>query len=435
MSAAEPGPPAQRRSLLARVTGNLAWGMVAEFSAKGALFLVTLRLAGVLGTARFGEFSFLQTVFVFLWMGVDLGLNQYATREVARDRDGAGRLLADLTAMRFLLAAALGALALAGLAWRADAATAWVTGGFVLYLLVRAIQPDWLLRGLERYRALAVANVVTALLQLAVTWAVIDGPEDYALASLPWLVSYLLGTAMVVLALRSAGIAWRRGSGSGPRGWRHHWSESIHFTLSSGVSTFYQNVPLIYLYWLGDAHQTGLFAAPFRLVVALLFVASVFPMTLFPVIADLEVRGNSRALARLVLAAAIAVAAGTAAVSAVIAVRAEDVITALYGAAYLDGAPTLRWLSIFLFLRAVRAVFVRVAGGMGHQRRYSAVSIASVAVLLALLAVLAVLGVEPLEAAPVALAVTEAGVLAAMIALAVSALRGMKDGGARAARP
>jgi O-antigen/teichoic acid export membrane protein len=344
---------ARRRPLLARVASNLAWGLVAEGSAKGALFLVSVHLAAVLGARYFGEFSYLQTIFVFLWMGVDLGLNMYATREVARSPPDVTRLLADLTAMRFLLALALGALALALVSFRSDAETLAVTGGFVLYLVVRAVQPDWLLRGLERYRALAAANIVTAMLQLAATWAMIDGPEDFALSSLPWLISYVVSSAGIAIALHRYGIpVWRRGASSGPAGWWRHWSQSIHFTLSSGVSTLYQNLPLLYLYWQGSAQATGLFAAPFRLVVALLFVASVFPMTLYPVIADLETRGEARALARLVAWAAVLTAAATGVVSAVAVVWAEPVILRLFGPEYLAAVPTLRWLALFLLLRS-----------------------------------------------------------------------------------
>ena len=176
---------ARRRSLLARVAGNFAWGMVAELSNKGALFLVSVHLAKVLGAEYFGEFSFLQTIFVFLWMGVDLGLNMYATREVARRPADVTGLLADLTAMRFLLALALAALAVGGMSLKADSGTMPVTIGFALYLVVRAVQPDWLLRGLERYRALAFANLATAVLQLAITYLLIKGPEDFALSSGP----------------------------------------------------------------------------------------------------------------------------------------------------------------------------------------------------------------------------------------------------------
>ena len=424
-------PPdgAPRRPLLARVASNLAWGLVAEGSAKGALFLVSVHLAAVLGARYFGEFSYLQTIFVFLWMGVDLGLNMYATREVARSPADVTRLLADLTAMRFLLALALGALALALVSFRSDAEMLAVTVGFVLYLVVRAVQPDWLLRGLERYRALAAANIVTAMLQLAATWAMIDGPEDFALSSLPWLISYVVSTAGIAIALHRYGIpVWRRGASSGPAGWWRHWSQSIHFTLSSGVSTLYQNLPLLYLYWQGSAQATGLFAAPFRLVVALLFVASVFPMTLYPVIADLETRGEARALARLVAWAAVLTAAATGVVSAVAVVWAEPIILRLFGAEYLAAVPTLRWLALFLLLRSVRAVFVRVVCGMGAERSYSFVSIVSVAALLALMIGLQLAGADGLTASAAALAVTEAGVLAAMVGLTKRVIRALRPG-------
>ncbi len=420
---------APRRPLLARVASNLAWGLVAEGSAKGALFLVSVHLAAVLGARYFGEFSYLQTIFVFLWMGVDLGLNMYATREVARSPADVTRLLADLTAMRFLLALALGALALALVSFRSDAEMLAVTGGFVLYLVVRAVQPDWLLRGLERYRALAAANIVTAVLQLAATWAMIDGPEDFALSSVPWLISYVVSTAGIAIALHRYGIpVWRRGASSGPAGWWRHWSQSIHFTLSSGVSTLYQNLPLLYLYWQGSAQATGLFAAPFRLVVALLFVASVFPMTLYPVIADLETRGEARALARLVAWAAVLTAAATGIVSAVAVVWAGPVILRLFGPEYFAAVPTLRWLALFLLLRSVRAVFVRVVCGMGAERSYSIVSIVSVAALLALMVGLQFAGADGLTASAAALALIEAGVLAGMVGLTMRVVRAVRPG-------
>src|SRR5262249_32888755 len=148
----------------------------------------------------------------------------------------------------------------------------------------------------------------------------------------------------------------------------------------------------------GSALATGLFAAPFRLVVALLFVASVFPMTLYPVIADLENRGEARALARLIGWAALLTALATGLVSAVAALWAEPVILRLFGAECLAAAPALRWLTLFLLLRSVRAVFVRVVCGMGAERSYSMISIASVAALLALLVALQLAGAEGLAA-------------------------------------
>ena len=260
------------------------------------------------------------------------------------------------------------AVTLAAISVRGDARMVAVTVGFALYLVVRAAQPDWLLRGLERYGALAAANVVTAAIQLAATWALIDGPEDFPFSSLPWLLSYVVSAAGIAFALHRAGIPlWPRGASWDPSAWWRHWTKSIHFTLSNGVSTLYQHLPLLYLYWQVGAEATGLFAAPFRLVIALLFVATVFPMTLYPVIADLETRGEAGRLAKLVAWSTAGTAVATGAVSAVAVAWAEPLLLALFGPEYLAAAPVLSWLALFLLLRAVRRRSHGSDGEGGHR--------------------------------------------------------------------
>jgi O-antigen/teichoic acid export membrane protein len=390
--------------------------MFAELVAKGSLFLVTVYLAGVLGAADFGRFAFLQTLFVFAWMGVDLGLNMYAVREVARRPGDVSEFVADFSGMRLSLALVLSGATLAGL-WLAgsDPLQLWLAGGFALYLVVRSVQPDWLLRGLERYFELAVVNVVMSALLLLATWALIRDSGDARLASLPWFLSYLLGTIGMVLALRRrvpgldpAGMRVR------PRRWLGHWRESVHFTLSNGVATLYQNIPVLYVYALGSATMTGIFAAPFRLVIAMIFVSSVVPMVVYPIFTDLHSRGRRRTLKTLVGLMSLAMIAGAGLVAALAFVYADSAVRLLFGPEYAASGDILRWLCAFFALRSLRAVFVRVVSAGGNQRDYSIVSIASVCALLALLAILAAAGFDPPLAASIALTICEIGVVVAM---------------------
>lgn len=407
---------AWKRPLFRRVAGGLAWGMTAEVAAKGSLFLVTIYLAAVLGAANFGLFVFLQTVFVFVWMGVDLGLNMYAVREVARRPGEAHNLIADFSGMRLILALALaGSAVLVMWLSGAGAVQLWLACGFSLYLIVRAIQPDWVLRGLERYFELTLVSVATAVILLLVTYAMVDERSDVRLASLPWFLSYLLGTVGIYLVLRYRIPALRLMPLTvRPRLWLAHWRESVHFTLSNGVSTLYQNIPIIYVYYLGSDELTGLFAAPFRLAVAMIFVTSVVPMVVYPVFTDLHNQGRTQVLSRLVGVMSVAMLVGAGAITGVLFPFAENVTELLFGPAYRDSAGVLRWLCIFFLLRSVRAVFVRAVCAAGHQRDYSVVSILAVAGLLATLAALTFVGLNPLLAAPVALTACEAAVVIAM---------------------
>lgn len=404
------------RPLVRRVAHGLAWGGTAEVAAKGSLFLVSVYLAGVLGAADFGHFSFLQTMFVFVWMGVDLGLNMYSVREVARRPAEVSEFTADFTGMRLSLALVLSTVAIL-VVWVAggDAVQFWMACGFALYLIVRAVQPDWLLRGLERYRELAAVNVAMAVILLLATWAMIRDAGDARLASLPWFLSYFLGTVgvLVALRLRVPGLNWRA-MRIEPRRWLGHWRESIHFTLSNGVSSLHQNIPVLFVYAFGTPTMTGLFAAPFRLVVALVYVSSMVPAVVYPIFTDLHSRGRTATLRKLTALMSLAVLVGAGLVTGIAFIYAEEVVELLFGAEYRASAEVLRWLCVFLLLRSLRAVFVRVVSAGGDQRKYSIVSIASVVALLALMGLLTVAGVEPPLAASIALTVCEVGVVIAM---------------------
>jgi len=406
--------------LARRVARGLLWGVIAEVASKGSLFLVSIYLAGVLGAADFGHFAFLQTVFVFVWMGVDLGLNMYAVREVARRQGDVVPLVADISGMRLSAAITLSVIAtLAIWAAGADPVQLRIACGFAVYVVVRAVQPDWLLRGLEHFRELAAVNIAMAAILLAVSWTMIRDATDAPLASLPWVLSYLLGTLGLVIALRRCipdfnptQVRMRPGR------WLGHWRESIHFTLSNGVATLYQNIPVLYVYAFGSAAMTGVFAAPFRVVVAMIFVSSVPPMVVYPILTDLHSRGRRQSLKSLVRLMSLAMIAATGVIAAGAFVGSDAAVRLLFGREYAASGEILRWLCIFFALRSLRAVFVRVVAAGGDQREYSIVSIASVAALLALLAILTPLGFDPPLAASIALTICEVGVVIAMALLA-----------------
>lgn len=417
-------PTPNTRSMLARISGNFAWGMVAEFAAKGSLFLVTIHLAKRLSTADFGEFSFLQTVFMFLWMGTDLGLGMYATREIARAPGSAAQFARAFSQMRLVLALALAAPALLFIARSGrDDVRLWMAIGFSLYLVARAVQLDWLLRGLERYRALAIVNVFMACCVLALTWALIREPSDARWASMPWFVAYLAGTIGIHIMLRRAGIPSDPAGKQPDAGWLTHLRSSIHFTLSNGVSSLYQQLPLMYVYYCASAHDTGVYAAPFRVAIAAIFVASVFPMTLYPLLTSLHAAGRAREFAGIMRASTVAIAAGAGIVALAAWLYAPAIISLLFGTRYLESVPVFQWLSVFVLLRSVRAVFVRGVFAVGHERRYSLVAFASVAVLAVVLGVMTAIGFAPLQAASIGLVVTELLVTAAMAMLMVTSAR------------
>ena len=399
--------------LLRRITGNFAWAFVSEGSTKGAVLLVTLHLAAVLGVQSFGVFSFVLTVFTFMWMGVDLGLGMYGTREIARGRQTSEDLPMTLSFMRGSIAILIG-LVTAGVVFvlQRDTVPALLALSFCGYLLVRAFYVDWYLRGLEEYRTLAAISVVSAAGMIVSAYFFLDSNAGLAWSGLPWFVAYTIGSTVIWIVIGHQKFGRHRGVSEIAR-WSNHWRESVHFTLSNGVSTIFQNLPLVSLYLLGDAFITGEFAAPYRLVIAAIFVMSILPLAMYPVIAE-QYENRARGLRRMILLAVLAVAIASVFVAVPAGYYAEEIVMGLFGLEYSESVGALRILLVFFVLRSTRAVLVRTVCAAGFQRDYSLIAMASVVVISIFLIGAPLFDTNILSATCWALAITELLVLLAL---------------------
>ena len=87
-----------------RLAINFLFLTAGECFAKLLTFASFSYLARVLGPQNYGFLEFTLAVMVFFTLPVDLGLGAYGTREIARDRSRASRLLHEITGLRTLLA-------------------------------------------------------------------------------------------------------------------------------------------------------------------------------------------------------------------------------------------------------------------------------------------------------------------------------------------
>lgn len=402
------------RGLFRRASSNVIWALASEGIGKGTAFLIMVLLARALGVASFGTFAFIYTLFNFLWMGVDLGLAMYGTREVARRPEQRAGLVSAILIMRFVMAVSIALLALlVSLVWLDDPASQGVALALSLYLVFRAVYLDWYLRGIERYATLAIVSALIAAGMLATAFVAIRSGDDLGNAGLPWAIGYALGALAVLAVVLRSGVRIDLKIRGTWDDWVSHWRESVFFTFSNGVSFLYQNLPLFYLFVLAGPETAGEFGAAFRTVIAAIFALSILPMALYPIFADFYARAESR-FVQLVRRTVVATAAISIIVAAAAIVAGQGLVELLFGSDYAQSAAALKILSFFLVLRAIRAVFVRAVGAAGFQREYAKIAVVSVIVIVALLGLVSVTGLPPLEYASLALVVTEVFVLGAM---------------------
>ncbi len=325
-----------------RVTSKFIWLFVSDILSKGAIFLGTLYIARVLETAEFGVFSFALAVSNYMWIAVDLGVTQYGTREVARSPDKAEELLSVLNSLR-LLASILTFIALFLVLTLANVPphkkSVLLAAG--LYVITYALSPDWLLRGVETMKYLAIGNLIMGFTFLFSIFFLVKDPEDTTWAAFLWSLSFFFGSVATVYLL------WKKLSIKffftfSLSKWKEHFKESVYFALIGSLVKVYAYIPILLLGFLVTPEGVGIFSAPQRLVIALIAFNFVVPRAFYPVLASLHqnpeaFRKANDNFQKIMVAIGIPVGVGG-------TILAEDIINLLYGSSYIEGADVLKML-------------------------------------------------------------------------------------------
>lgn len=285
------------RSASQRVARNVVLRTSGEVVAKVASLVFFVSVARQLGAAAFGAFMFALGLTGVLALAAGFGTDGLVAREVADDRQVAGRMLTDVAALKAiaasaLLVAAVGVVALGPFPGRTVATVAVVGLGVTVEVLAKTW--DAVLLGHERLDLVALTTIVQRTTTVS-AWLVVllIGPSLMA-ASLCFLGGALAGLATDEWAVRR--LAVRR-----PRPDPSHWwalaRTGVPFGLASLLFLLLLRVDVVLLSFLAGERQVGYYAAGYRLVESTQFVAWAIGAALLPWLVRSSV-GGAVSLAR-----------------------------------------------------------------------------------------------------------------------------------------
>ncbi len=250
--------------------------------------VLTAYLARVLGPAALGMVGIGMTMLRFGTALVVGGTQNLGVRAVARAPANIPDTYARVTGFRLLSALILVALGLATLKW----VPGWlgIPANFLLmYLLILFVQSfalRWLFTGLEKMHIVAGLGITDSALALALTVAVVGGPDDLLRVPIAHLVATVavVGWAQWWAHRRYAGL----GINLNASALRETGRESLAISLSAWLDAIILQGAVVFLGIL--AHNTamaGEFLASQRIVLTLYGLALLLPGVVFPATARL----------------------------------------------------------------------------------------------------------------------------------------------------
>lgn|GEM_PF-2088077 len=372
-AAAQSAPPGER---IGRALGRAAGfvrnlGVLAVGHAVGRLCSLALMavVGRELGAQALGELALGQTLSQYVRMGSEFGTTQIGARLVARTRASARNVLDVIVRKRARLTAVAVVVGLV-YAWlgpvpagsRRMLAVFAVSGGVFGFSL------EWLMWGMERYGAIACAQVAVAVIYLAgAIGAIVLGARLVLL----W-IAVAYGAAVVF----GAGLLWAL--------WQSEAKDSVPMdaqalketAMEAGwgpvailgsavlVNQLFQTVDVLLLGALGGAVELGRYSAGRRILFTIFGIYYIATQAAFPMVARAgRTPERYRALAKAVGAAA----AVGAIVAAVMALYAREILALIYGPRLEGAAAPLRVLALSCPLEFAAAMLATVLVADGRN--------------------------------------------------------------------
>lgn len=346
------------------------------FASVGAARMLGLLLTSItfpllirrLGVETYGAWSYVVALCAFFDIVANPGLTSYVTQQVAARRFDASDLVSDFLVLR-TLSVALAAVILIAVAMfepRRDIRFLIEWYG-VAALVVSLTGSDFFLGSLELFHLKSALTLIQQALYAITVIILVHSAKDLFWIPLSILASSLLTNLVGWFAL------WREGFRPAfkisPSRWRSMLVPSLHYAVSSGMSTIYHRTGHLVVRWFLGDYALGLYAAAIRFVDLMRNLVNIALGVLMP---RMAVAAQSAAgLRRLVHAAVSALAAVSIPLMFGTLATAHLVVPWLMGSNYLPAVPLVRWISPFMLAGPMASLLSgTVLYAMGHYRAY-----------------------------------------------------------------
>jgi O-antigen/teichoic acid export membrane protein len=367
----------------AEAGGRIVRGGALRFGAYVLMVLLSVLSAALLtrhlGVVRFGQYTTVISLVAVVSAITDAGMSAIGVREFA-SRKGAERdaLMGDLLGLRMMLTA-IGVLLVSAFAIAAGYGTALLVGAVLaslgtIALVVQHTHTIPLAATLRLGTLAALELARQALTVAAIVVLVLLGVGVLPLLAVVLAVNLLLIPPTAMLARHQISLRMR----FRPRQWLALLRLTVSFSLASAVGTLYMFTAQILTSLVSSEHQSGLFAASFRIFIVVTVVPGMLVSGTLPLLARAARDDRERLAYALQRIFEVSLILGVAAAVGTLG-AAQFIIRVVAGAKYAGSADVLRVQGI-----ALMATFV-LAGwsyALLAMRRYRGVLLANVAAFL-----------------------------------------------------
>jgi O-antigen/teichoic acid export membrane protein len=320
-------------------------------------FFTTIYLARILGTERFGEYSWVMAVFSYLYMLSNFGIETYGTRAIAQ---GASHgLISSLLMLRSIYSAVLLAVLVLLFLFIPEFSALLLLQSFSLVLLPLNMQ--YVFRGLHRSRYDGASRGFQSLLFMMMVFGVVQPEQNGTLPVLWFIASALCSLIFLRIMVHLTGFVFTIPSFMELR---RMFRETLPVGIASVLTLIYLNLDTVLLGIMTDHTSVGYYSAAFKIYYLGYSLLSLYYMAYLPSLSMRNAAGYHRSLMSY-----LALLCSASVLIAVIAsTLPEWIVEVLYAGRYRESAEVLRILFFALSLSCINFAFMNPLQAAGKNR-------------------------------------------------------------------
>ena len=339
-----------------------------EVISNGLKFVSVIYLARSLGAEGFGKINFATAILAYFMLLVNLGLNTYGIREIARDKEGMKKYINNILTIKLLSSVFVFLLVVVFVYFLPkppEIKKLILFFGFSLFTFSFTI--DWVFMGIQRMEYIALAHITQNLLYVASIVSLIKMPDQ--VLSVPFLQ---VGSALVAVLILMTVFVKKYGSfhlDFDFNFWKHILRQSFPMALSVIAIQIYLNFDTVMLGFMKSDGDVGWYNAAYKVIIALLLIGSIYYNTIFPVMSDLYKKSVEKlkhlmqfTLSLMILVIVPMLILGT--------IFAAQIIGLIYGDGYQESVVVFQILLWSVAAVLLNGLFGRCLLGCDRQKYY-----------------------------------------------------------------
>ena len=351
-----------------RIAGNLFYLLLGGVIASILEFMTEVSLARRLTDQGFGHWSYVQSVIIYLLLIMDMGLAVYGAREIARYKDKAAEFIANIVAIKTLLAIVI-LLIFSAVILLLDMPSEMkiLYIGGALLLIPQALNPEFIYQGYERMAGIALWRISNFLFYFILVFFLTRDRSSL------WAVPYykagagIISVVILWLIVKKV-ITLPRFSDLNVKIWPGYIRVAVIMAFSFVIINVYHTFDTLMLGVFTTPETVGWYNAAYKVILQFVGLAIILQVVFGPVFSRQRDKSAELAETFYYFCVLLMIIAGL--VCGLLFLMGEDIILLLFGQTYANAIGILRLLSVSLLFVFIQFIFTSPLLYCGFEKVY-----------------------------------------------------------------